>query len=65
MPKRSTSTGRFTSAKDGRGHSAVVSSRYVSRNERVAAARARVQADRKRGTQTADWIVELAARTEE
>ncbi|WP_323958870.1 hypothetical protein GC088_09945 [Arthrobacter sp. JZ12] len=39
-----------------------VSGRFVSKNERVAAARARVVADRKRGVTTAPWIVELAKR---
>ncbi|WP_104523509.1 hypothetical protein [Blastococcus atacamensis] len=34
--------------------------RFVSQNERVAAARARVQADRKRGVTTEAWIVDLA-----
>jgi hypothetical protein len=33
----------------------------VSHEERVAAARARVVADRKRGVDTADWIRELAS----
>jgi hypothetical protein len=33
----------------------------VSRDERAAAARARVSADKKRGVTTADWIVQLAA----
>lgn len=32
----------------------------VSEGERVAAARARVSADKKRGATTAEWIVELA-----
>lgn len=35
--------------------------RFVSQAERAAAARARVSADRKRGVQTAAWIVELAS----
>ncbi len=34
----------------------------VSQQERVAAARARVVADRKRGVQTEAWIQQLAAR---
>ena len=50
----------------GREHAGVTHTRtssngkYVSQNERVAAARARVQADRKRGVTTAGWIVNLA-----
>jgi len=38
-----------------------VSGRVVSSTERVAAARARVSADKKRGATTEDWIVKLAS----
>lgn len=37
-----------------------VNGRSVSQRERVAAARARVSADKKRGATTATWIIELA-----
>lgn len=35
--------------------------RYVSHGEKVAAARARVAADKKRNVTTAPWIIALAA----
>jgi hypothetical protein len=42
------------------GYRSASSGRYVSQAERVAAARARVTADSKRGVTTAPWIVDLA-----
>ena len=44
----------------GKGYRSATSGRYVSQAERVAAARARVTADSKRGVKTETWIVELA-----
>jgi hypothetical protein len=49
-----------TRAPDGEGFRSASSGRFVSRAERVAAARARVTADSKRGVETATWIVDLA-----
>lgn len=44
----------------GRSSRSAVSGRHVSQTERTAAARARVSADRKRGVDTEQWIVDLA-----
>lgn len=50
---------RASTAAGGTYRSAVTG-RYVTRTERVAAARARVSADKKRNVKTEAWIVELS-----
>jgi hypothetical protein len=51
---------RDAKAPAGDGYRSASSGRYVSQAERIAAARARVTADAKRGVKTATWIVDLA-----
>lgn len=51
---------RFRRVLRDRDHQVVDGREPVTDEERVAAARARVAADRKRGVETEDWIVRLA-----
>lgn len=63
--QRSTSAVTASGAKsDGqkRVFRSAATGRLISENARIAAARARVTADRKRGVETDQWIVDIARR---
>lgn len=54
-----TTTG-VTAVGAGKVSRSAVTGRFVTQTERVAAAKARVSADKKRNVKTADWIVALS-----
>lgn len=63
--QRSTSAGTASGTKSSGQKKVFRSSatgRLISENARIAAARARVTADKKRGVETDQWIVDIAKR---